>query len=77
MLMIMLMIILMIMLMMMTCIGLIVIDAVDVYDVTFARDGSPGQIARDVICYSRRKYKILLKFIETVDNDVLGIAQVI
>ena len=40
MLMIMLMIILMIMLMMMTCIGLIVIDAVDVYDVTFARDGS-------------------------------------
>ena len=52
MLMIMLMIILMIMLMMMTCIGLIVIDAVDVYDVTFARDGSPGQFARDVIWYS-------------------------
>ena len=52
MLMIMLMIILMIMLMMMTCIGLIVIDAVDVYDVTFARDGSPGQFARDVICDS-------------------------
>ena len=46
------MIMLIIMLMMMTCIGLIVIDAVDVYDATFARDGSPGQFARDVICDS-------------------------
>ena len=52
MLMIMLMIILMTMLMMMTCFGLTVIDVVDVYDATFARDGSPGQFARDVICYS-------------------------
>ena len=43
MLMIMLMNILMIMLMMMTCIGLTVIDVVDVYDATFARDG--GQSA--------------------------------
>ena len=36
----MLMIILMIMLMMMTCFGLTVIDVVDVYDATFARDGA-------------------------------------